>query len=64
MVNDIPKNNSKQFIYSLVWFALVLPLRGLSNPFWVLNPSFPNNWNNNKELISNTIFRQLRNIIK
>ena len=64
MVNDIPKKNTKQFIYSLGWFAIVLPIRGLSNPFWVLNPSFPNNWDNNKKIISNNILRQIRNIIK
>ena len=64
MANNILKKNTKQFIYSLGWFAIVLPIMGLSNPMWLLNPSFPNNFKNNKEIISSTILRQIRNVIK
>lgn len=54
MAND-HKKNTKQFICSLGWYVVVLPIMGLLNPFWLLNPSFPNNWDSNKEIISNTI---------
>ncbi|HEX2408497.1 MAG TPA: hypothetical protein VHJ38_14940 [Nitrososphaeraceae archaeon] len=64
MANDIPKKNTKQFIYSLFWFAVVLPVKGLSNPMSLLNPSFSNNFDNNKKIISTTLLRPIRNIIK
>jgi hypothetical protein len=64
MANDIPKKNTKQFIYSLCWFALVLPVKELSNPRWLLNPSFSNNFDNNKEIISTALLRPIRKIIK
>ena len=64
MANDIPKKNTKQFIYSLCWFALVLPIMGLLNPFWLLNPSFSNNFDNNKEIISTALLKPIRKIIK
>jgi len=63
MLND-HKKNTKQFICSLGWYVVVLPIMGLLNPFWLLNPLFSNNCNNNKEIISNNIPRQIRNIIK
>ena len=56
MANDFPKNNTKQFIGSLGWIAVGLPIMGLLNPFWLLNQSFPNNWDNNKETILNTYY--------
>jgi hypothetical protein len=64
MANNIPKKNTKQFIYSLFWFAVVLPVKGLSNPMSLLNPSFSNNFDNNKKIISTTLLRPIRNIIK
>jgi hypothetical protein len=64
MANDIPKKNTKQFIYSLCWFALILPVKGLSNPMWLLNPSFSNNFDNNKEIILTALLRPIRKIIK
>ena len=64
MANDIPKKNTKQFIYSLFWFVVVLPVKGLSNPMSLLNPSFSNNFDNNKKIISTTLLRPIRNIIK
>ena len=64
MSNNIPKKNTKQFINSVCWFALVLPVKGLSNPMWLLNPSFLNNFENNKEIISTALLRPIRNIIK
>ncbi len=64
MSNDIPKKNTKQFIYSIFWFALVLPVKGLSNPMWLLNSSFSNNFDKNKEIISTALLRPIRNIIK
>jgi hypothetical protein len=64
MTSDVPKKNTKQFIYSLGWFAIVLPVMGLSNPMWLLNPSFPNKLDNYKEIISTTLSRPIRNIIR
>ena len=64
MTNDIPKKNTKLFIYSLGWFVVVLPIMGLSNPMWLLNPSFSNKFDNNKKIISTAFIRQIRNIIK
>jgi hypothetical protein len=37
---------------------------GLSNPMWLLNPSFPNKFDNNKEIISAILLRPIMNIIK
>jgi len=64
MSNNIPKKNTKQFINSVCWFALVLPVKGLSNPMWLLNSSFSNNFDKNKEIISTALLRPFRNIIK
>jgi hypothetical protein len=65
MSNYIPKKkNTKQFMHSIGWFVIVLPVMGLSNPMWLLNPSFPNKFDNNKEIISAILLRPIMNIIK
>ncbi len=62
MAKDIPKKNTKQFIHSIVWFAVVLPVMGISNPMWFLNPSFSQKFDNNKEIFLTALCRPIRNI--
>jgi hypothetical protein len=52
-------NTKKQIFYSIVWIGLILPVRGLLNPMWFLNPLFSQKFDNNIKLISNTFFHGL-----
>ena len=44
-----------QIFYSIVWMAIIIPIKGMLNPLSFLDSSFINKFDNNKIIISKTI---------
>jgi len=41
----------RQMFYSIIWITIILPLKGMLNPFWFLDSSFPDKLENNKKIV-------------
>ena len=48
-----------QIFYSIVWMAIIIPIKGMLNPLSFLDPSFIDKFDNNKIIISKTIGNKL-----
>jgi hypothetical protein len=55
--NTPPTKN--QVFYSVIWMMIILPIKGMLNPLWFLDSSFPDKFDNNKQIISTTIINKL-----
>jgi len=60
-VNDDNNNTTTRYkvFSSIVWMAIILPIKGILNPLWFLDSSFPDKFDNNKKIISKTIVNKL-----
>jgi hypothetical protein len=48
-----------QIFYSIVWMAIIIPIKGMLNPLSFLDSSFIDKFDNNKIIISKTIGNKL-----
>ena len=48
-----------QIFYSVVWMAIIIPIKGMLNPLSFLDSSFIDKFDNNKLILSKTIGNKL-----
>ena len=44
---------------SIIWIAIIIPMKGMLNPLWFLDSSFIDKFDNKKIIISKTIGNKL-----
>ena len=59
-INDNNNTTTRfQVFSSMVWVAIILPIKGMLNPLWFLDTSFPDKFDNSKKIISKSIVNKI-----